>query len=212
MKSLQTIAHSEKYKINTVYHTQPLPSFINDNAEITLVNIDERMMKSISLLNTPSTILTLVETLSSHSSGWNRAIYLDAVQDPGNVGTIIRIADWFGIDTVIRSPDSADYYSPKVIQSTMGAFANVQLLEMENDGLLKSNSYFIAADMGGVDIKDANVQESFTLIVGSEGQGLSPIFNNKKIQKVSIQGHSARLSESLNVSVATGIICAVLTG
>ena len=212
VKTLQTILLSDRYKINTLYHTEMDTSFIDPRLEITQVSIDQRMMKTISFLNTPSPALALVETLSLDNEDYVKGIYLDGVQDPGNVGTIIRIADWFGFDAVIRSPDSADFYSPKVVQSSMGAFANIKLLEMEHSKLLESESQLVAAHMDGIDCKEYVVDESFTLIMGSEGKGLSSIFKaHTKVQNVSINGDSRRLSDSLNVSIAAGIICAELS-
>tara|TARA_Y100000385_G_scaffold291628_1_gene370895 strand:+ start:2777 stop:3505 length:729 start_codon:yes stop_codon:yes gene_type:complete len=208
MKTLQTIILSDQYKIKTLYFTKPLDFNIKNEHEITQVSIDERTMKSISFLNNPSNVLALVETLTPEQIDWQKGIYLDGVQDPGNVGTIIRIADWYGYDAVIRSPDSADFYNPKVIQSTMGAFANVHLIEMKREELLVTDMQLLAADMYGISTDQVKPARSYTLIMGSEGQGLSKTFaDNADLLKISIVGNKDRVSESLNVSVATGIIC-----
>ena len=211
LKMLETILLSDRYKIKTLYHTKHLPQYMHNHHEITQVTIDERMMKSISFLNNPSDILILVETLRHDPTQVSRGIYLDAVQDPGNVGTIIRIADWFGYDSVIRSPDTADFYNPKVVQSTMGAFANVQLLERSRDEIISTQNALLVAHMEGSPIQDLSPFDNHILIVGNEGQGVSPVFsNNPDITKVKIQGNKDRISDSLNVSVATGIICSQL--
>lgn len=211
-KMLETILQSRQYKIKTLYHSESIPQSIQIHPEITQVSIDQRMMKSISFLKNPSPVLILVETLENQQNFIRKGIFLDGVQDPGNVGTIIRIADWFGYDTVIRSPDSADFYSPKVIQSTMGAFSNIQLLEWERETLLESKHQLIVADLDGTPLEQLDPTESHILVVGSEGQGVSTIItNHESIQKVRIEGHSDKISESLNVSIATGIICSRLS-
>lgn len=207
-KIIETILQSDNYEITQLYHTTDQSMLIDSRPEITQVSIDERSMKSISFLNSPSSALALVKTLVKPAAKWNKAIYLDGIQDPGNVGTIIRIADWYGMDTVIRSSASADFYSPKVIQSTMGAFANINLLDMDPiDLLAKENGQIWTADMQGENLNDIIPSDNFTLVMGSEGQGLSKIFSNDKVKKVTIPGGSNRISESLNVAVATGIIC-----
>jgi len=211
LKMVQTLLQSDKYKINSIFYTENLPNFLKTHHETKMVSIDERMMKTISFLNNPSTILALVETKNGQVKIIDKAIYLDGVQDPGNVGTIIRIADWFGIDTVIRSEDAADFYNPKVIQSSMGAIANVNLSQMTREELLAiKNKILLAADMDGEDINSIAITSSFVLIMGSEGKGLHPLFKNDKVQKISILGNNKKISESLNVSVATGIITSKL--
>ena len=211
-KILQTIISSGKYEIDTVFYTSKAINIGTLKPQIKQVLIDERMMKSVSFLNTSSSCLTLVKTLGISQNKWEKAIYLDGIQDPGNVGTIIRIADWYGLDTVIRSTDSADFFNPKVVQSTMGAFANVNLLEIERDEFFKNHSKdILVADMHGDNLVSVEKSNEFTLVLGSEGKGVHPIFQRKDIKRICIPGNYKRISESLNVSVAAGIIINQLT-
>lgn len=210
-KIIASLLHSKNYRIRTIYHTSAYEQELSFSPEITHELVDERTMKSISFLKNPSSVLALLEIPSNNAITYgNRLIYLDGVQDPGNVGTIIRIADWFGFDAVIRSDDTADFYSPKVVQSTMGAFVNVQLGQLSRNDLLELKGYELyAADMGGASISSVNPAMRTILIMGSEGQGLHEVFNNHpEVQKISIPGIESRVSESLNVSVAAGIIVA----
>jgi len=210
-KIIQTILKSSTYKVRSIYFTKRSGFYPITGLENKQILIDERTMKSISFLNTPSSALALVEIPKNSKKTIERAIYLDGVQDPGNVGTIIRIADWFGLDAVIRSEDAADFYNPKVVQSTMGAFANLQLLEMSQSELIELKKITLfAADMNGISIENVGKQNKFILIVGSEGSGLSENLKAVSIQKIAIKGSGSRVSESLNVSVAVGVICAGL--
>ncbi len=169
-------------------------------------------MEQISTLKTPGDILLLLkkkeENLNIFLQKKSTAIYLDGVQDPGNVGTIIRIADWFGINAVVRSADSADFFNPKVVQATMGSLVNVDLISTTLQDLTGFDKIIFGADMAGIDIQNADMNQGSILVVGSEGKGISAD-NEKYIQtKVSIPGVTHKIAESLNVGVATGIICA----
>jgi len=183
-KILETIITSKKFEIDKVYLTPNAQIESNLLKSIDPTYIDNKGMKSISFLSTPSTVFTLIKMPITQQASSNKAIYLDAVQDPGNVGTIIRIADWYGIDTVIRSPDSADFYSPKVIQSTMGAFANVNLLEMTRNELIDQQENLIAADMEGTPLNDLQNSDQFTLIMGPAPDFLLPSSSSLKSPEV----------------------------
>lgn len=140
---------------------------------------------------------------------------LDGVQDPGNVGTIIRTADWFGIETVICTKDCAEPYGPKVVQATMGALGRVKVMETDNlSALLKD-----AAERGvniygtlleGNDITQEELSDDGVIVMGSEGNGLSKEVRECVSQKLRIENwpKGRETSESLNVAVATAIVCA----
>ena len=137
-------------------------------------------------------------------------MYLDDVQDPGNVGTIIRIADWFGIKTIIRSTGCADFYNPKVIQATMGSFLNVNLYSEEFENLDNCLHESVGAVMHGKPINGFNWPDKTLLIMGNEGKGIKAPIHQKLDHLVSIQGAPNRVADSLNVSIASGILCASL--
>ena len=174
--------------------------------------ITEKEMAQISALKTPTDIFMVVEKKEeSHNILTDEnisAIYLDDVQDPGNVGTIIRIADWFGIHAVIRSPESADFFNPKVVQANMGSMTNVRLITAKLPELITYKRTFVGTYMDETSVQQTSVPQNAILIMGNEGKGIPPEHEQFISTKVSIPGSPGRAADSLNVAVATGIICA----
>ncbi len=178
--------------------------------------INEKELKLISQLKTPNKTLAVVampsdnETLETDlKSNWS--IFLDGLQDPGNVGTILRIADWFAIPNVIFGPGTVDLYNSKVLQASMGAFLRVQCASLDYNQLLalsKDINIWIA-DMGDNNIFDVKIPASGILAIGNEGKGISASLRNMNPQKVSILSPNGG-AESLNAAVATAIICAAI--
>lgn len=142
------------------------------------------------------------------------SIYLDEIQDPGNLGTIIRICDWFGIDHLFCSPKTADLYNPKVIQSTMGSFCRVNVyytaFEPVAELASKSEVTVLGAFLDGVNIYTQKFPSRILLVMGNEGNGISPEVEKIVEKRIKIPefNKNAKSAESLNVSVATAIICA----
>jgi len=174
--------------------------------------ISPREMEQISLLKTPSGILMLLDKkeddvkvlLNKEAS----IIYLDGVQDPGNVGTIIRLADWFGVDAVVRSEDTADFFNPKVVQATMGSMVNVKLATMSLEALKTDGIPIYGTFMDGEDVRKATIEKGAILVMGSEGRGISNQYELMIDHKLTIPGVQGKIAESLNVAVAAGIVCA----
>lgn len=175
------------------------------------VEAEDHQLQQITTLKTANEVIAVLKKskieVNIHLIRNGFYFYLDGVQDPGNAGTIIRIADWFGFKGVIRSEDSVDFYNPKVVQSTMGSIANVELSTLNRLEFLALDCNVIAADMNGQPIRKFNSVESGVIVLGREGSGISnEILELKKTQLVSIPGHEKTLAESLNVSVAAGIM------
>ena len=131
---------------------------------------------------------------------------LDGVQDPGNVGTILRIADWFGIDRVLLSPGCADLFSQKVINASMGSFARVRVVSMPLAEAFKG----VTAPILGCDLKGESVHKlagtkHAVIVIGSEGRGISQEVADCLTLKVTIERLGG--AESLNAAVAAGIVC-----
>jgi RNA methyltransferase, TrmH family len=175
--------------------------------------ITNEQMSQISALKTPSEVLIVAKkrlfNINNLLNDNFTAFYLDGVQDPGNVGTIIRIADWFGIDAVIRSQESADFFQPKVVQSSMGSIAGVALVNMDVVQLASLSAIPVyAMDMNGKPLQTMTLPSSCIVVLGSEGQGLSSELKSSltHLTYITIQGHKDRLAESLNVGVAAGIV------
>ncbi|MPT31871.1 MAG: RNA methyltransferase [Chryseobacterium sp.] len=135
-------------------------------------------------------------------------LILDGIQDPGNLGTIIRLADWFGIEQIICSNDTVDVYNPKVIQATMGSFLRVNVCYTDLEEYLSIYQYpSLGTDMNGENIYKIEFPEKFSLIFGNEGNGLRASTENLISKMITIPRFGKNQStESLNVSMSAGII------
>jgi TrmH family RNA methyltransferase len=135
-------------------------------------------------------------------------LILDGIQDPGNLGTIIRLADWFGISQIICSEDTVDFYNPKVIQASMGSFVRVNIVyENLEENLTNSPYPILGTDMEGKNIFNFPFPEKFNLVLGNEGNGIRPEIKKIITEKITIPRFGkSQATESLNVSMAAGII------
>ena len=179
-----------------------------------IVNNSE--LERASLLRTPQQVLALFR-LPKHDSHLadvasdQLCLALDGVQDPGNVGTIIRLADWFGIQHVFCSPDTADIYSPKAVQATMGAIARVNVHYvnlLEELSLCQAPIY--GTHLDGDNIYENTLTPHGVIIMGNEGKGISPEVGRLVNHRLFIPPYPADRDkvESLNVAIATAIVCA----
>lgn len=136
---------------------------------------------------------------------------LDGVQDPGNMGTIIRLADWFGIRQIVCSIGCVDVYNPKVVQATMGSIFRVSIQYVDLPMFLKNveSPEIFAADMQGENIYTANLPQNAILVMGNEGNGISDAVAALVDRTIHIPSFNTtgKTSESLNVAVATAILC-----
>jgi TrmH family RNA methyltransferase len=187
-------------------------------ARVEVVQISDKEMERISSFRNPSSVLALFRIPSvdpvTEKSFRGLNLVLDKIQDPGNLGTIVRMADWFGISRVFCSPDCADLYNSKCVQSTMGALARVQVHYLNLAGLLKEASDLqipvYGAYMEGESIFETELSTKALIVMGSEGQGISPELSPFLTKRISIPAFPAgqRELESLNVAVSAAIICA----
>ena len=171
-------------------------------------------MAKISALKTPSEVLAIVEkpeySLPDIADVEGYVLVLDDIRDPGNLGTILRTADWFGIREVICSPDTVDAYNPKVVQATMGSLGRVRVhytdlpawLAGKPEGL---NVY--GAVLQGDDIRRTKKTGRGILLVGSEAHGISKTLYPYIDQYIRIPSAGTSGAESLNAAVATAIVC-----
>jgi len=178
--------------------------------------VGEAELKKISSLTTPNQVLVVAELpgqpFSSAALRGDYCFYLDGIQDPGNLGAILRVADWFGIPGVVCSPDSADAFSPKAVQASMGAFLRVGIWEMPLEELLEKapGAPVTGAVLGGESLFQTALPAGGVVVIGSEGRGVSPATEALLTHRLTIPRHPSGGAESLNAAVAAGIFAAVL--
>ena len=178
---------------------------------------DEELQK-VSFLQHPQQVMAVftipkTEVKNTSLSPNVLSIALDGIQDPGNLGTIIRIADWFGIRNIFCSAETADAYNPKVVQATMGSIARVRVVYTDLPSLIKrlpKDFPVYGTLLDGESIYTQELTPNGLLIMGNEGNGLSPAVRRLVNRRLLIPSYSLRAShaESLNVAIATAVTCA----
>ena len=204
-KVVDELLQSE-YWVKNIYATSDWITH-NTHKKVAAVEISEIELSRISALQTPHQVLAVVERKQPGTASVNTqwTLVLDGLQDPGNLGTIIRIADWFGIKNIICSEDTAELYNPKVIQSTMGSFVRVNLrYEPLSAVLEKAGVAVYGAVLNGENVYASGKKKEGILIIGNEGKGM----RNELLPFVTHPVTIPRIggAESLNAGVATGII------
>ena len=199
------------YQPHSIYATPQCSLF---NAKCSTVTDDE--LHRISFLQHPQEVLAVFHIPTPPQPSDTRpqtstlTLALDGVQDPGNVGTIIRIADWFGITQIICSPDTADVYNPKVVQATMGSLAHVSITYCDLVPLLReANVPVYGTLLDGQDIYQQPLSAEGIIVMGNEGNGISPEVRQLVTNKLLIPNfnNNTETAESLNVAIATAITC-----
>lgn len=175
-----------------------------------LVTEDE--LRRISFLQHPQQVLALFplpEPELEQPQPGSLYLALDGVQDPGNLGTIIRLADWFGIGTIYCSEDTADAWAPKVVQATMGSIARVKVIYTNLGELLDNTTLPIYGTLlDGNDIYQEKLTAEGIIVMGNEGNGISADIRQKVNRRLLIPSfHRGDTAESLNVAIATAITC-----
>ncbi len=176
--------------------------------------VTESELAKISALSTPNQVLAVATipqvpcnvTLPAEQI----CFYLDGIQDPGNLGSILRIADWFGIPAVFCSFDCVDVFSPKVVQASMGAIFRVSSWEIDLIDLLEASPGIAIAGavLDGEDVFKTTLPSTGLLVIGNEGRGISSEIERLLSLRLSIPRHPSGGAESLNAAVATGILAA----
>ena len=165
-------------------------------------------LQKISSHKTAAQVLLVVDNAEEinayYKSGWSLA--LDTVQDPGNMGTLIRIADWFGMDKIICANGSADVFNPKVVQSTMGGLLRIPINYVNLSDFFKNNKQPVyAAVLDGEKMQAIQNAKPGIILLGNESKGINNELLQHATNRIAIGGSGA--AESLNVAVAAGIIC-----
>jgi len=174
-----------------------------------IVPVSKSEMERLSYLKSPRDLLAICE-IPEESSAFPESgrwrFYLDDIRDPGNLGTIVRTADWFGITSIFCSLETAELYNPKVVQASMGSISRVQLLRIPFDEIPASIPRY-AAMMQGLPVKELGTKPPGLVVIGNEGRGISPNIASKCLA-ITIPGQGG--AESLNAAVAAGIVMAFL--
>jgi TrmH family RNA methyltransferase len=207
-KMAQELLNSN-YKIHSTYATA---NWIAESG-IEATEVSGKELERISGLKHPNKVISLVgyyqHSIDSQSIYNGLSLVLDDVRDPGNLGTIIRLADWFGIQHIICSKQTVDAYNPKVVQATMGSFFRVQLHYTDLDLFLneaqENDVPIYATVLDGSSVYEADLSATGLIVMGSESHGVSEQLEKYFTHRIKIPSFGK--AESLNVAMATGIIC-----
>ena len=221
--SLSQKKYRHKYKLFIVEGIKVVQEFINSSYELevlfstessfssldSFIEVSEQELKKISSLKTPNKVLALFKIpLQKNTNSSGLIVALDAINDPGNLGTIIRMCDWFGVDQLVCSKETVDCYNTKVVQSSMGSLTRVAISYTDLKEYLTSVSIPVfIADMDGDNIHKIKPPTSAVLVMGNEANGISNSIKQLVSTKVSIPRYgNSQQTESLNVATATAIL------
>ena len=175
------------------------------------ISINSTQLKQISNLKSPNKVLGIFKIPANKEIDFNsNIIALEEINDPGNLGTIIRLCDWFGIKNIICSENSVDCYNPKVVKSTMGSISRVSISYMEFDNLISSVSHnTVAADLNGKSLKEHIFSKNQIIFFGNESNGFSQKVSSNIKTKITIQRYNDNV-ESLNLASSVAIVLSEL--
>ena len=211
IKSVTEFLHSN-YIVDTIYLTEAmLPKLGNLSKKFNVQQISSTDFKRISSLATPQEILALIKIpensiINHYNLSGNFSLVLDGVQDPGNLGTIIRTADWFGIENIICSEDTVEIYNPKVVQASMGSLSRMNIICTNlTDLLINCPVPVYGAVLDGESVYKTNFGKEGVIILGNEGNGIRAEIRKLINQPVTIPLFGR--AESLNVAISAAIFC-----
>ena len=214
IKSIKEFIQSS-YQIHSIFYNSEQSGLLPKlPANINLFEVNNAELGKISTLQTPQGFLALVHTQENRELSLQQlknrfTLVLDGVQDPGNMGTIIRTADWFGFKNIVCSEDCVEVFNPKTVQATMGSLARVEIyIENLSTFLDRSQIPVFGALLDGESIYQMNWGTEGLVILGNEGKGISPEIVKKINKPVTIPRFGE--AESLNVAVSAAIFCSEL--
>lgn len=202
VKSVQEFLNS-RFKLDSIYCLEELKNDFKGSEIVT-----EKELAQMSALKNPQKVLAVFaceknEILNIHNS---LILALDNVQDPGNLGTILRLADWFGIENIICNTDTVDCYNPKTIQASMGSLSRVRVFYTDLKGFLSQQKNPIYGTfINGQNIYNQDLAQKGIIVLGNEGRGISPEIECLCTHKISIP-QVGKNTESLNVAMAASIV------
>ena len=224
------LIHSLKQKKTRILHqmfvvegVKVVQEFLNSNYELVEVfstdtsyskfttnftEVSSKELSTISGFSSPNKVIAIFKMLVPSSVNWSGLVLaLDAINDPGNLGTIIRLCDWFGINDLVCSEDTVDCYNSKVVQSSMGSHTRVNITYLKLEAVLIDSQSCYGTFMDGVSIYDQKLPEIGVIVLGSEANGISKEIEDLMDTRLSIPRFgSLKQTESLNVANAAAII------
>ncbi|WP_446050188.1 TrmH family RNA methyltransferase [Zobellia laminariae] len=204
IKVVRELVNSD-FKVNAIFSSD---SEINLGTTDVVEHVTEAELKKMSALTAPNKIIgvfEIPETRKPNFDGW--VVVLDDIRDPGNLGTIIRLCDWFGIEHLVCSANTVDCYNPKTLQATMGSISRVNIGYTDLQTFLKDAPVAVfGAFMEGDVVYDATIPKTGILVMGNEANGISEEVEALVTQKISIPQFGKSTAESLNVATATAIL------
>lgn len=215
IKLVTEFISQSKFTVKEVFATAEYihnHKYLLDNNHISFKEISEEDLKKISLQSSPNQVLAIVNAavheLDTTILNSLTTLYLDDIRDPGNLGTIIRIADWFGIKQVICSPNCTELYNPKTLQASMGAVLRVNVLTLGFEIVLShlKSLPIYGAVLEGNDIYTSQLKNGL-IVIGNEANGISEKVLKHITHPITIPAANSNGSESLNAANACAIIC-----
>ena len=224
------LIHSLKQKKTRILHqmfvvegVKVVQEFLNSNYELVEVfstdtsyskfttnftEVSSKELSTISGFSSPNKVIAIFKMLAPSSVNWSGLVLaLDAINDPGNLGTIIRLCDWFGINDLVCSEDTVDCYNSKVVQSSMGSHTRVNITYLKLEAVLVDSQSCYGTFMDGISIYDQKLPEIGVIVLGNEANGISKEIEDLMDTRLSIPRFgSLKQTESLNVANAAAII------
>ena len=196
---------SSEFVLHELYSTGGKDSLF-DGYDVTLVSDGD--LRKMSALTTPAGCLAVFEIPREIEPDFKGlTVALDDIRDPGNLGTIIRICDWFGVEQIVCSPESVDVYNPKVVQATMGSLARVRVTYAGLASVVKRSPAVYGAFMDGTNIYETKFQPDSIVVFGNESNGITDEVSKLVSERISIPRFGVhQKTESLNVATAAAII------
>jgi len=221
--SLSQKKYRQKHKLFVVEGVKVVQEFLNSSYELDIVfssdtnfsstnkfiKVTDQELKKISSLKNPNKVLAIFKIPNQINPIMGGLILvLDSINDPGNLGTIIRLCDWFGIEQLVCSNETVDCFNPKVVQASMGSLTRVAVSYLDLKKYLQNASVPIfVADMDGLDVYKTKLPDSALLVLGNEANGISDEIKQLVTTKITIPRFGAiQQTESLNVATASAIL------
>ncbi len=212
-KSVRELLASD-FKVEMLLGTPAFLSSIDHNEGYELIEVNEKDLEGLGEFQSNDTALAVAKTKLNDAltvSQPEYALVLDDIRDPGNLGTIIRTADWFGMKKIIASNETADFYNPKVISATMGSFTRIKMYYTDlEEYLQKAVVPVFGTYLEGIDVHKVSFGSGGLIVIGNESKGIHPELEKFVTQKITIPRYGK--AESLNAGIAAGILCFAVSG